>query len=290
MSTFKSVVASPFYGFGWVAGQIKNGYDKAVNATSSAASQVATAATSTAKAAKAKATKAGKAVKGGAKAAKAATVKAGSSAKAKVASFARHAAADARGLGAMLFGMVKVAAVGVVTIATAVLLGVVKTVGLVAHAVGLIALGVAALVVTSFSLVAIAAFCVAFLATLAVVFIVRGIFTALAAVGRFLTGEGGMVIATVLHDLSVFCCFLAAVYACVAVAAVAIPALGIAAANAAAVAVIATWCALLGAGTGIAGLLLEAANRLPEVVVYAPPSRRILPNDVYPGVIGTATA
>lgn len=286
MSTFKSVVASPFYGFGWVVGQVKNGYDKAVNATSSAASKVATAATSTAKATKAKATKAGAAVKGGAKAAKAAAVKTGSSVKAAAVKAGSAAKTGARSVGAACVAVAK----GVATIGTAVLLGVVKTVAMVAHAVGLIALGLAALVVTSFSLVAVAAFCVAGIAMFATVFVVRSIFTALAAVGRFLTGEGGMTIATVLHDVSVFCCLLAAIYACVAVTAVAIPALGIAAANAAVVAQVATWCALLGAGTGIVGLLLEAASRLPEVVVYAPPSRRILPNDVYPGVIGTATA
>jgi len=94
MNTFNKIVAGPFIAAGWVAGQVRNGYDAATKASE----PVVAKATKAAKAAKATATKAGVAVKNsaakaanatGRAAAKAkdATVKAASQAKASVVAF-----------------------------------------------------------------------------------------------------------------------------------------------------------------------------------------------------------
>lgn len=60
MNTFNKIVASPFVAVGWVAGQVRNGYDAATKAVE----PVVVKATKAAKDAKASATKAGVAVKG----------------------------------------------------------------------------------------------------------------------------------------------------------------------------------------------------------------------------------
>jgi hypothetical protein len=82
MNTFNKIVASPFIAAGWVAGQVRNGYDAATKASE----PVVAKATKAAKAAKAKATKAGVAVKNSA--AKAANATGRAAAKAKDAAVA----------------------------------------------------------------------------------------------------------------------------------------------------------------------------------------------------------
>lgn len=69
MNTFNKIVASPFIAAGWIAGQVRNGYDSATKA----AEPVVAKATKAAKAAKASAAKAGVAVKAKAAAAANAT-------------------------------------------------------------------------------------------------------------------------------------------------------------------------------------------------------------------------
>lgn len=294
MSTFKSVVGSPFYGLGWIGGQVVNGFKAATTktaevatATTAKASEKVKAATAaTAKAAKSAATKTGEAAKAAAtktgKAVKGAAIKTRDAAKAASQTVASVAVAGAKAIG-QAAGVVVAGIVGCGVV-------VLRTVHTIVWIAAQLAMLAAATVVTGAALFGVAVFCLALIAFAAVAWVGRTILNAVESVGRWLTGPAGLTIANVLHFAALVACFCAACWAIVSVLGIAIPALGVPAAESAVLATAACWAAVVGAACGMGSFMLEGVSSEKVQVVYDPPTRRILPIDVYPGVVGVAPA
>jgi hypothetical protein len=261
MSTFKSVVGSPFYGLGWIGGQVVNGFKAATTKTV----EVATATTA----------KASEKVKG-------AAVKTAAVAKSAAQTVGPAAVACTKAVGRAA-GVVVAGVVGAVA-------AVFRTVHTIVWAAAQLVMLAAATVVTSAALVGVAVFCLAIIAFAAIAWVGRTTLSAVESVGRWVTGPAGLVIANALHFTAAVACLVAAIWSIAAVLGVAIPALGMPAADAAALATAACWAAVVGASCSVGSFMLESASSEKVQVIYDPPTRRILPIDVYPGFVGTAPA
>ena len=149
-------------------------------------------------------------------------------------------------------------------------------------------LAAAAIVVLAVLLATVAVWSSAAIAFFAIRAAINTVSAVIGRVGDWLRGEGGLQLANILHAGAMLACLCAAIWSLFAVVAVAFPALvAIPVAEAAVLANAACVAAIVGAGFALAGGLIERAQSEVQVV-YNPPTRRVLPIDTYPGVVGFA--
>lgn len=258
MSTFKKIVAAPFRAVGWVGGQIKNGYDAAVSRAKPVASQVASAATATVNRVKAGAVKAAKVV-----------------------------ADDLRRTGRVLVGGASLVVRGVGSVLGFVVKACYRTLTTTLFALRMLLLGAATAVVAGTALVGVSVIAIGVVMLAAALWVGRGLVAGAQAIGAWFQ-RNALVIGDVLYQISVMATVIAAVWALAATVVIGVPTLGIPAAEGVVLASAALWAAMVGAVTGLAGMMIDATSDRKVQVVYTAPCRRVLPGDVYPGVVGFA--